>query len=134
MKKSDNLVVHLTTGFMCLLSIETSKKEVHEALEEAVSLAIKNDLYFSYIKESAINDYIKQSKEFDDNLKDLSDEEILDLYNYYYIDLSEYGLFNIYVSMENTRIDNNIYDNTYLIEEVKWWKNSKWKTMISKDT
>lgn len=134
MKKSDNLVVHLTTGFMWLLSIETSKKEVHEALEEAVSIAIKNDLNFSYLKDSDNDDYIKDLKDYDDNLKDLSDDEILELYNYYYIDLSEYGLFNIYVSMENTRIDNNIYDNTYLIEEVKWWKNSKWKTMISKDT
>ena len=118
MKKSDNLVVHLTTGFISLLSIETSQKEAQEALEEAVSIVIKNDLNFSYIKDDDVHDYIKELKEYDNDLKDLSDEEILELYNYYYIDLSEYGLSNVYANMENTRIDNNIYDNTYLIEEV----------------
>lgn len=123
MKNSDHLVVHLTTGFMYLLSIETSKKEVQEALEEAAAAAIKNDLNFSYIKDDDLDDYIKELKEFDDDLKDFSDDEILDLYNYYYIDLSGYGLFNIYVSMDNTKIDNTIYNNTYLLEDLKKWKN-----------
>lgn len=117
MKKSENLVVHLTTGFGWLLSIETSKKEVHEALEEAVVSAIKNDWNFSYIYENDIHDYIDKLKEYDDDLKDLSDDEILELYNYYYIDLSEYDLSNVYVDMENTRIDNNIYANTHTIEK-----------------
>lgn len=119
MKKSDNLVVHLTTGFYQLLSIETSKKEAHDALEEAAAIAIKNDLNFSYIKDDDVHDYIKDLKEYDDDLKDLTDDEILEFYNYYYIDLSEYGLFNIYVKMDNTKIDNMIYNNTYLIEEME---------------
>lgn len=123
MKKSDNLVVHLTTGFYQLLSIETSKKEAHDALEEAAAIAIKNDLNFSYIKDDDVHDYIKDLKEYDDDLKDLTDDEILEFYNYYYIDLSEYGLFNIYVKMDNTKIDNMIYNNTYLIEEMEKWKN-----------
>ena len=119
MKKSDNLVVHLTTGFMYLLSIETTKKEAQDALEEAAATAIKNDWNFSYIKDNDIHDYIEELKEYDDNLKDLSVEEILDFIDYYYIDLSEYGLSNIYVDMENTKIDNNIYENTYTMEELK---------------
>jgi len=119
MKKSNNLVVHLTTGLIWLLSIETDKQETHEALEQAAALAIKNDLNFSYIKDDDVDDYIKELKEFDDDLKDLSDDEILEFYNYYYIDLSEYGLFNIYVKMDNTKIDNTIYNNTYLIKELK---------------
>lgn len=118
MKKSDNLVVHLTTGFIYLLSIETSKKEAQEALEEAAAIAIKNGLNFSYIKDDDVHDYIEELKEYDDDLKDLSDDEILELYNYYYIDLSEYGLFNVYIDMKNTRIDNVIYNNTYLIDEL----------------
>lgn len=117
MKKSNNLVVHLTTGFMYLLSIETSKKEEQEALEEAISIAIKKDLNFSYIKEDDIYDYIEELKKYDDSLKDFSYDEIIEIYNYYYVDLSEYGLFNVYVKMDNTKIDNNIYDNTYLIKE-----------------
>jgi hypothetical protein len=119
MKKSNNLVVHLTTGFMWLLSIQTSKKEAQEALEEAAALAIKNDLNFSYIKDDNIYNYIEELKEYDDDLKDLTDDEILELYNYYYIDLSEYELFNIYVKMDNTKIDNIIYNNTYLINDLK---------------
>ena len=119
MKKSDNLVVHLTTGFMYLLSIETTKKEAQDALEEAVSIAIKNDWNFSHIKETDIHDYIEELKEYDDNLKDYSDDEILELYNYYYIDLSEYGLSNVYIKMDNTGIDNTIYNDTYLVEKVK---------------
>lgn len=119
MKKSNNLVVHLTTGFYQLLSIETSQKEVHDALEEAAALAIKNDLNFSYIKDDDVDDYIKELKEYDEDLKDLSDDELLELYNYYYIDLSNYGLFNVYVKMDNTLIDNNIFDNTYLINDIK---------------
>lgn len=118
MKKSDNLVVYLTTGFMWLLSIETTKKDIHEALEEAVVLAIKNDLNFSYMKEAEMYDYIEKLKEIYDDLKDLSNDEVLDLYNYYYIDLSGYGLFNVYVDMENTRIDNTIYNNTYTMEDL----------------
>lgn len=117
MKKSNNLVVHLTTGFYQLLSIETSQKEAVKALEEAAAIAIKNDLNFSYIKDDDVCDYIKELKEYDDDLKDLSDDEILDLYNYYYMDLSEYDLFNIYVDMKDTKIDNNIFNNTYLMEE-----------------
>ncbi len=119
MKKSDNLVVHLTTGFMYLLSIETTKKEAQDALEEAVAIAIKNDWNFSYIYEADIHDYIEELREYDDNLKDLSDDEVLEVYNYYYLDLFEYGLSNVYVDMENTKIDNTIYENTYTMEELK---------------
>ena len=119
MKESKNMVVNLTTGFMWLLSIETTKKEVHEALEEAVSVAIKNDLQFSYLKESDLPSFIKEVKEYDDDLQELSDDEILAIYNYYYIYLSEYGLSNIYLDMTSTRIDNTIYDNTYTMEELK---------------
>lgn len=119
MKKGNNLVVHLTTGFIYLLSIETSQKEEQEALEEAVSIAIKNDLNFSYIKYDDVDDYIEELKAYDDDLKDLTDDEILEFYNYYYIDLSNYGLFNVYVKMDSTRIDNMIYNNTYLINDLK---------------
>lgn len=123
MKKNNNLVVHFTTGFYQLLSIETSKTGAAEALEEAAAIAIKNDLSFSYIKDDEAYNYIKELKKYDDDLKYLSDDEILERYNYYYIDLSEYDLFNIYVSMENTKIDNRIYNNTYLMEDLKKWKN-----------
>lgn len=115
MKKSDNLVVHLTTGFYSLLSIETTKIEAQEALEEAVAIAIKNNLDFSYIKDDDIYSYIDELKEYDDELKKYSYDEIIEIYNYYYIDLSEYGLSNVYVKMDNTRIDNTTYNNTYLI-------------------
>lgn len=117
MKESKNMVVHLTTGFMWLLSIETSKNELHEALDEAVSVAIKNDLQFSYLKESDLPSFIKDVKEYDDDLQELSDDEILAIYNYYYMDLSEYGLNNIYLDMTSTRIDNIIYDNTYTLDD-----------------
>lgn len=122
MKKSDNLVVHLTTGFYSLLSIETTKIEAQEALEEAVAIAIKNNLDFSYIKDDDIYNYIDELKEYDDELKKYSYDEIIEIYNYYYIDLSEYGLSNVYVKMDNTRIDNTTYNNTYLIGALEKWK------------
>ena len=117
MEKSNNLVVHLETGYMFLLSIETSEKEnIETALNQAVITALKNDLRFSYYKDGS-----KELKEAIEFLKrdDENDDETLDNNNYMYLDLSSDFGFNVYVKMDNTRIDHTIYDNTYLLNELK---------------
>ena len=119
MKTSKNLVVHLTTGYAFLTSIETPENDFESALEYAVKYAIKNDLNFSMIKDNEADDFIKDLRDYDESLLDMSDDEVLEYYNYLYLDLSSDFDYNVYVSMANTRIDNTIFDNTYTLEEVK---------------
>ena len=117
MKKSENLVVHLETGYVFLLSIETSEKEnIETALNQAVITALKNDLNFSYHKDGS-----KELKEAIEFLKrdDETDEETLDNNNYMYLDLSSDYDFNVYIAMGCTRIDHTLYENTYLLNELK---------------
>ena len=117
MKTSKYFVVHLETGYIFLLSIETSEREnIETALNEAVIKAIKNDLNFSYYKDGS-----KELKEAIEFLKrdDETDEETLDNNNYMYLDLSSDYDFNVYVKMSDTRIDHTLYSNTYLLNELK---------------
>lgn len=119
MKESKNLCVALTTGYYFLLSIETSETLCYEsALKQAVIIALKNDLQFTHIKDNDINDWIKEQKKYNKKeLKNMSDDEIIEYYNFLYIDLSDTFDFNIYIDMSNTRIDHLIYDNTYLLSD-----------------
>ena len=61
MKKSNNLVVHLTTGFIHLIKYWNNKKRSSGRFRRGVATAIKNDLNFSYIKEAEVDDYIEGS-------------------------------------------------------------------------
>ena len=115
MEKSKKLCVHLTTGFMWLRSIQTTEENSEQrALEEAVAYAIKNNLSFSYFEEGS--DALKEHVEWIRSSADQTDEEVLEYGSYMYLDLSEYGLPNVWVSMEQTRIDHQKYTDTIEIK------------------
>lgn len=120
MTKSNNLVVHLTTGYAFLKSIETDEIDnPEEALIKAVVIAVKHKMQFSYIYDKDLDEFIKDVKSFNDDLIDMDDDEIMDYYEYHYLDLSHECLDNLWVCMTDTRIDNNIYSNTYTLEDMK---------------
>lgn len=115
--RGEGLTVHLTTGYYWLLSIKTNSNDPDEALQQAAAYAINANMRFMYIVDGSHEMYELVNYEICDNpnIEEMDTYDVMVMLDYYYMDMSAYNLPNIWISMRDTKIDRNTYDNTIIL-------------------